>query len=217
MAPVIACGQCRRLTEERDRLRQALEEATRALAVDPRFLSPARLGTARSILAAALAGEGEACAKEPLPGECCRCYQTSDLPSCSDGREHCQHHSGGEAAEAQPTCTRCRMEPAYETLRICLGCSHVPGVVAPVDDDTLTATHLAAVQEERERCARIAETFPLAPDTHTGTRQRAMREGIAEAISEGRRHATKQNGDCADWCRACEDEARARAEKAREP
>lgn len=56
----------RRLATERHvtdetiaRLRQALEEATRALTVDPPYLSPARVGTARSILAAALAGEGE--------------------------------------------------------------------------------------------------------------------------------------------------------------
>jgi len=42
------------------------------------------------------------------------------------------------------------------------------------------------VLAERERCARIAETYPFAPDTHTGTRQLAMRNGIAEQIRSGR-------------------------------
>jgi hypothetical protein len=41
---------------------------------------------------------------------------------------------------------------------------------------------IAAVEAEREACAEIAEEQPFHPSTHTGTRQRWLREEIASAI-----------------------------------
>jgi hypothetical protein len=40
----------------------------------------------------------------------------------------------------------------------------------------------AAVEEEREGCARLAEAQPYYPDTHTGMRQQWVKDQIAAAI-----------------------------------
>jgi hypothetical protein len=40
----------------------------------------------------------------------------------------------------------------------------------------------AAVEEEREDCARLAEVQPYYPDTHTGMRQQWVKDQIAAAI-----------------------------------